>query len=157
VTAERTTFYAQIVGQVIRGRRDLQRIGQAALATSLGLSTSGWSRLETGDSTMSLTQLRGAAKRLGLEPWTILHQADAIAAQLEAGGMPVLDEKPVVERKPEQARQSLSLGGAGILALLAGAVVGAAAAAATEAPAAKEGHSTTRKSRTAKGPRRARK
>lgn len=116
---QRETFYGQIVGQVIRGRRELQGINLLTMAESVTLaSASGWSRVETGDTTMNLSQLRKAAKKLGVEPWAMIHQADLIAAQLEASGVTVHDDKPKNLRK-------WLLGGAGILALVAGAAAAA--------------------------------
>lgn len=98
------------------------------MATCLKLSTSGWSRLESGDTIMSLTQLRKAATRLGVPPSAIVHQADVLADQLEATGTRVLDDKP------DELGDWFG-GGAGILAVIAGAAVaGAALAASAETP-----------------------
>jgi transcriptional regulator with XRE-family HTH domain len=90
---EQATFYGQIVGQVIRGRRELQGITLAAMSQSMDLSPSGWSRVETGDTAMSITQLRRAARRLGMQPSEIVRQADLLVSQLE-GGVVVHDERP---------------------------------------------------------------
>jgi len=116
---QQQTSYGQIVGQVIRGRREMQGINLLAMAESVALATpSGWSRVETGDTAMTLAQLRKAAKTLGMPPADIVRQADIIATQLEASGVKVHDEKPKNLGK-------WLLGGAGILALFA---AGAAAA-----------------------------
>ena len=121
-------FYGQLVGQVIRGRREMQGINLLTMAESMALATpSGWSRVETGDTAMTLAQLRKAAKKLGLEPAEIVQQADAIATQLEAGGVVVNDEKPKDVGK-------WLLGGAGILALVAAGAAGAAAASKAKSP-----------------------
>ncbi len=85
-----------------------------SMAEAADLSTvSGWSRVETGDTTMTLAQLRKAARLLGMEPWVLVQQADNIAAQLEASGMTVHDEKPKNVGK-------WLIGGAAILAAVAG-------------------------------------
>jgi transcriptional regulator with XRE-family HTH domain len=111
--------YAQLVGQVIRGRRELANITLSGLAESAQLSSaSGWSRVETGDTIMNLTQLRKAAQVLNVEPWTILQQTDHLAKELTAKGIVVHDEKPKTPR-------NWILGGAAILAL-AGGVAAAA-------------------------------
>lgn len=111
---EQATSYIQIVGQVVRGRRELKGIPLLAMAKAADLSTvSGWSRVETGDTMMTLAQLRKAARALGVEPWRLVQQADNIAAQLEASGMTVHDEKPKYEGK-------WLLGGVAILAAVAG-------------------------------------
>jgi transcriptional regulator with XRE-family HTH domain len=127
---DQETFYGQIVGQVIRGRREMQGINLLAMAESMALATpSGWSRVETGDTAMTLAQLRKAAKKLGMEPADIVQQADALASQLEASGVVVNDEKPKNVGK-------WLLGGAGILALVAAGAAGASAVSKAKTPKA---------------------
>jgi transcriptional regulator with XRE-family HTH domain len=110
---QQQTSYGQIVGQVIRGRRELNGVSLLAMAQSVALATpSGWSRVETGDTAITLNQLRKAARKLRVEPASLVHQADIIAAQLEASGILVHDDKP------KNVGHWL-LGGAGILALIA--------------------------------------
>jgi transcriptional regulator with XRE-family HTH domain len=118
---QQETSYGQIVGQVIRGRREIQGINLLTMAESVALATpSGWSRVETGDTSMTLAQLRKAARKLGMEPAAIVRQADILATQLEASGVVVHDDKPKNLGK-------WLLGGAGILALVAAGAVAAAA------------------------------
>ena len=124
---QQETFYGQIVGQVIRGRREMQQMNLLTMAQSVALaSPSGWSRVETGDTAMTLAQLRKAAKALGMEPSEIVRQADLLTKQLEANGVIVHDDK-------QKDIGKWLLGGAGILALVA---AGAVAAAATKTPKA---------------------
>ena len=107
-----TTFYDQIVGQLIRGRRECSSLSLAEMADAAGFgSASGWSRVETGDTTMTMAHLRSAAIKLGVEPWVLVQQADSIASRLKDKGAFVLDHKPDASTK--------TLRGAGILALLA--------------------------------------
>jgi transcriptional regulator with XRE-family HTH domain len=116
---EAATSYMQIVGQVVRGRREMQGIALLSMAEAADLATvSGWSRVETGDTTMTLAQLRKAARLLNMDPWVLVQQADTIAAQLEASGMTVHDEKPKNVGK-------WLLGGAALLAVVAGAAAAA--------------------------------
>lgn len=111
---EQATSYMQIVGQVVRGHRERRGIPLLTMAKAADLSTvSGWSRVETGDTTMTIAQIRKAARTLDMEPWTLVQQADNIAAQLEASGMTVYDEKPKNVGK-------WLLGGAAILVAVAG-------------------------------------
>lgn len=118
----KTAFYGQILGQVVRGRRELQGMTLQAMATGVALaSPSGWSRVETGETAMTVGQLRRAARRLGVAPWVLVRQADLMADQLERSGVTVGDEKP----KDIEMGKWL-LGGAGLLALIAGAAVAAA-------------------------------
>jgi hypothetical protein len=128
--------YGQIVGQVMRGCREMQGINLLAMAESVALATpSGWSRVETGDTAMTLIQLRKAARKLGMEPAAVVRQADVIASQLEASGVVVHDEKPKNLGK-------WLLGGAGLLALVAAGAAAAAAKAAEKDDETDEGDKT---------------
>lgn len=118
---QQVAHYTQLVGQVIRGRRELQQLSLSTMAEQAAASTSGWSRIETGETAMTLGQLRKAARSLHVEPSEILTQADRLAAQLQARGVEVYDEKP----KDKVGKWAL-LGGAGILGLVAGAAAAAA-------------------------------
>ena len=40
------------------------------------MSRSGWSRIETGDTTMPVEQLARAASVLGVAPWSLVQKAD---------------------------------------------------------------------------------
>ena len=122
------TSYGQIVGQVIRGRRELQGVNLLTMAERVSLATpSGWSRVETGDTAITLSQLRKAARSLGMQPAAIINQADAIAAQLEASGVRVHDDKPKDIGK-------WFLGGAGLLALVAAGAAATATASQKRSP-----------------------
>lgn len=82
-------LYAQIVGNVVRSQRTLRGISLSAMAEQIGFSASGWSRIETGDTTMTVAHLRSAAKMLNLEPSAVIQSADTLAARFEAAGIPV--------------------------------------------------------------------
>lgn len=114
------TSYTQILGQVIRGQREMRRLGLLEVAKAVGLSSpSGWSRVETGDTTITLAQLRKAARVLKVTPTALVQQADALAARVEASGVTVHDEKPKTDMGP------MLLGGAALLALVAAAAAAA--------------------------------
>jgi len=119
-------FYAQVIGQVVRATRAVRRIELATLATALEMSSSGWSRVETGESVMTVSQLRRAATALEVEPWALVQQADALCIQLAQRGIIVNDKRPAVGAR-------VALSAAAILAIVAGdatsAVLGKPAAA----------------------------
>ena len=103
------TFYAEIVGQVVRGRRELQGLTLQEMAQGMGFkSISGWSRIETGHVPLNVAQLRGAARILKTTAHAIAQEADAIALVLETRNVVVHDKQP-----PGHA----GVGGAGLLAL----------------------------------------
>jgi transcriptional regulator with XRE-family HTH domain len=117
--------YAQILGHVIRGHRELRGIALEAMATEMGFQTrSGWSRVESGDTTITAPLLRKAARHLGLRPWSVVRDADNLAEQLTKSGVTVLDDKP-------KDKTPWVIGGAAILAVVAGA---AGAVVATKKP-----------------------
>jgi transcriptional regulator with XRE-family HTH domain len=63
------------------------------MAQALGISQSAYSRLEQGQSAMSVTQLRAIADKLGTTPDFLLHHATDYANRLRAQGVTVTDEK----------------------------------------------------------------
>ena len=73
---KKSPLYAQVVGEQVRMWRRLKKITLTDMAKAAGLSQSGWSRVETGDTTMTVEQLRIACKMLGVAPWTLLRHAD---------------------------------------------------------------------------------
>ena len=86
-------YYPQIVGQVARTYRVVRGLTLSVVAKAMGLSASGWSRVETGDTIMSAAQLAKIARVFEVSPHVIVHQADEIAAGLEEQGVDVLDGK----------------------------------------------------------------
>ena len=86
--------YSVLVGKIILGRRKSLAMDQTQLATALGLSQSAYSRLESGDSIFSVSQLRTAAQVLQCSPNQILGEADKLEKRLTAEGVKVISEKP---------------------------------------------------------------
>lgn len=86
--------YPALVGRLLVYRREELGLKQGALAEAIGLSQSAYSRLESGDSVLNLSQLRNVCSRLGLSPAQILHTADQYEAQLRRQGVDVVAEKP---------------------------------------------------------------
>lgn len=64
------------------------------MAEALGISQSAYSRLELGQSAMSVTQLRAIAEKLGTTPDSVLSHATEYAKRLRAQGVTVTDQKP---------------------------------------------------------------
>ena len=113
---EQAVAYPQIVGQVVRYRRKQAEYGLSKFSDQLGLSPSGWNRVESGATTITVTQLRRAARTLGVEPWEVLRDADQLARRVERDqGVRVLDELP----KGAAKAALWILGGAAIFALAA--------------------------------------
>ena len=85
--------YTALVGQVLLGHRGRKSLHQNDLAATLGISQSAYSRLEQGDTTISISQLRVIARRLGIAPGDLLLEADGLAERLRMQGVEVSDEK----------------------------------------------------------------
>ena len=85
--------YPALVGRILAQKREAHGIKQGALATALGMSQSAYSRLESGDSVMNLSQLRNATAQLGLQPAQVLSWADQYEARLRQQGVEVISEK----------------------------------------------------------------
>lgn len=87
--------YATLVGKVLQQERKARNIEQAEMAQALGISQSAYSRLESGGSTLTITQLRAAARKIGIEPNRILAEADRVERDvLVQEGVGVVTEKP---------------------------------------------------------------
>lgn len=86
--------YPALVGRLLVHRREELGLKQGALAEAIGLSQSAYSRLESGDSVLNVSQLRNVCSRLGLSPAQLLHAADQYEAQLRRQGVDVVAEKP---------------------------------------------------------------
>jgi len=108
-SATPTVYYGQIVGIVIRGRRQMEGIDLIAMATRVGCSASGWSRVETGDTAPTVVHLKKAARALGVMPALLLMHADEIVDNLIKGGVVVENDRP---------RDAPVLTGSALLALL---------------------------------------
>lgn len=85
--------YGALVGRVVLRHRKHRGLGQNHLARSLGVSQSAYSRIELGQTTITLAQLRQIAGCLGLQPSALLKEADDWATQLQARGVQITDEK----------------------------------------------------------------
>lgn len=102
--------YPVLVGQLVQSHRALQGLQQGQVAKAIGLSQSAYSRIESGDTSMSISQLRAVTRALGLTSGQFLTQVDGYAAQLEASGVSLPDVKP--------ANPAALLIGLGLLAAL---------------------------------------
>lgn len=111
------TDFAAILGWVIASARQARQppLSQMALAAAVGLTQSAWSRIERGENALNMTQLRKAARELGMSAVRLLDEAERTAADLRRAGVEVLEERPA---KPARGR-----GGKAALALAAGAAL----------------------------------
>lgn len=86
--------YARVLGAVVEHLRKRLSITQEAMAKAIGVSQSAYSRLEKGQSAMSVVQLRAISVQLGLPPEAIVHDSEGYAAQLQQQGVSITQERP---------------------------------------------------------------
>jgi transcriptional regulator with XRE-family HTH domain len=86
--------YPALVGKILAQKREECAMKQAEMATALGMSQSAYSRLESGDSVMNISQLRKICAHLGLRPSDALRLADGYAEKLNLQHVEVVAEKP---------------------------------------------------------------
>jgi transcriptional regulator with XRE-family HTH domain len=112
------TSYPSIVGGVIAQIRNQKGLRQEDLAQRLGVTQTTLSRIESGQSGISVGHLRLAAHHLGVAPNQILYHADHNEKLLQAQGM-----KVTVTRDNNLPPAAIFLAGAALAALLTLAVV----------------------------------
>jgi transcriptional regulator with XRE-family HTH domain len=79
--------YPAIVGAVLLARRKDSKLSQAQMADAVGLNVSTWSKVENGDSALTIEQLASAASVLGVSPSSILKAAEKLLKALEGRGI----------------------------------------------------------------------
>jgi len=110
------TTYPAIVGRILVNLRKNNGIGQDELAEAIGITQSTLSRVERGESALTVDQLARAAKRLGDKASNILEMADDAVEELNSQGINV---------QYERARSGVDTG----LVLIGAAALGALIAA----------------------------
>ncbi len=88
-----TITYGAIVGRVIENYRRDAGVDQGTIAKSLTISQSAYSRLEQGQSAMTLAQLRAIAGALRRTPGDFLREADALTSRLQSQGVVISEER----------------------------------------------------------------
>jgi transcriptional regulator with XRE-family HTH domain len=100
--------YTALVGRILQHHRERLGLQQIEVANALGIMQPAYSRIEKGDTSITIAQLRVVARELNMVPARILNEADQWTKRLRAQGVVVTDEKEV----PKEAL----LVGLGILA-----------------------------------------
>ena len=100
--------YTTLLAQLLQHYRQQRGLQQSDVAAALGILQPAYSRIEKGDTSITVTQLRIIARTLNMRPSRILDDADRWTQTLRAQGVTVTDEKEVP--------QAALLVGLGILA-----------------------------------------
>lgn len=108
------THYPAIVGGIIAQVRDRQGVRQEDLAKAMGITQTTLSRIETGQSNVSVEHLRLVAHHLGVRPNQILADADTNETLLLNQGMTVMLTRGTQDIPPA----AIFLAGAALAAVL---------------------------------------
>lgn len=84
------TTYPALVGNIIAQLRKEQGFGQAEFAAMVGLGQSTWSRIEKGESALTVEQLAKTAEQLDMKPHELLVLVDGARDNLQAQGIGTL-------------------------------------------------------------------
>ncbi len=84
------TTYPALVGNVLAQLRKEKGIGQAEFGALVGIGQSTWSRIEKGESALTIEQLAKAAFHLDLAPHEFLAVVDGARDNLEGQGIGTL-------------------------------------------------------------------
>jgi transcriptional regulator with XRE-family HTH domain len=119
---EAVTTSSAVLGAILAKLRTEKGMKQGELADKVEIGASTWSRIEKGESGISIEQLRSAAKALGVKPGLIFEMLEAA-------------EKAVGERgvRIEPTNSSIKATATIVSGTTGAAVAGAAAAAASGA------------------------
>ena len=109
-----------IVGRVIVKIRKGKGTEQGVLATAIGVTQSTWSRIERGESALSVEQLFVAADYLGVNVSKIIGDAEIAIEDLKAQGVQIRTNKVTSEKSGSGAA---IIGAAALGALVTAAIV----------------------------------
>lgn len=92
------TTYNAIVGAVLRQYRERLGSEQQDISSALGITRSSYSRLETGQTALSLSQLCQLAPLFKIRPSTFVSQVEHASQNMALGGVDIRHErKPTVD------------------------------------------------------------
>lgn len=87
--------YPALVGKLLVQRREQIGLKQGQVAAALGISQSAYSRLESGESVLNLSQLRNVCAQLRTSPAQVMQDAEEYERLLRSQGANVIAEKPI--------------------------------------------------------------
>ena len=79
--------YPAIVGAILLAKRKEIGLSQAEMADAVGLNVSTWSRVENGESAMTIEQLASAASALKVLPSSVLQATEVKLEELQTKGI----------------------------------------------------------------------
>ena len=117
------TTYSAILGQILKELRKNKGMDQADIAKEMGMNRSSWSRIESGNTMVTIQQLQKAGDVFGMEANAILLKADIVAKTMKDKGYTVHYDSPKEVQAKSSGTQGLALIGAAALGLFVGSVL----------------------------------
>ena len=117
------TTYSAILGQILKEFRKNKGMDQSHIAKEMGMNRSSWSRIESGNTMMTIQQLQKASDIFKTEANAILLEADNIASAMKDKGYKVHYDSPKEVQAKSSGSQGLALIGAAALGLLVGSLL----------------------------------
>ena len=121
------TTYSAILGQILKELRKNNGMDQSDIAEKMGMNRSSWSRIESGNTMMTIQQLQKASDILSdtlkIEANEILLKADTVAKAMKDKGYTVHYDSPKEIQEKSSGTQGLALIGAAALGLFVGSVL----------------------------------
>jgi transcriptional regulator with XRE-family HTH domain len=94
VNSPKSVRYATLVGQTLSWYRQLAAVEQTTVADAVGVTQSTWSKIERGESALTVEQFAKAASALGRSPLEIMQAVEHSLTQLQLQGVQVLRDRP---------------------------------------------------------------
>lgn len=87
------TSFPAVLGTVISNQRKAMNIGQSELANKLGVTASTLSRIENGESAMTIDQLYLVSEAFSMKPHQLLAAAEELEEGLKKAGVDAVGER----------------------------------------------------------------
>lgn len=106
--------YNMLIGKILQRHREQIGKNQSEIAEVAGLTQSAYSRIESGQSSLTLAHLHAITDALGIKPDEVLKETDQIAGKLLSQNVSVPFDKP---ENSDDTKAALLIG-LGILLLI---------------------------------------
>lgn len=110
--------YNVLVGKILQRHRETSGISQSEVAAAAGLTQSAYSRIESGQTALTISHLHVIANALGKKPDEIMREVEDVSERLVSQHVSVPFEKP---ENNDNAKAALFLGLGVLLVILAAA------------------------------------
>lgn len=92
------TSYPAVLGAVLQSCRKKGGRSQGDIANGAGVNTSTWSRIENGETAMTVEQLIAACAELGITPSNLLKEVQSKIEELQLQGIDVINRRKNIKK-----------------------------------------------------------